>query len=124
MSGAGRLAGKTVLIVEDEYFLADDASRLLAGEGAKVLGPFRDEQRGLEALAVAAPDCAILDINLGRGPAFELADALSGRGVKLLFATGYDREVIPARFADAVRLEKPISAEALLAEVCRLCGRA
>ena len=33
------LTGRRVLVVEDEYFLADDLSRALAQLGADVLGP-------------------------------------------------------------------------------------
>lgn len=39
---------------------------------------------------------------------FQLADRLSERKVPFLFATGYDRSVIPVRFDDVIRCEKPI----------------
>lgn len=43
--------------------------------------------------------------------AYTLADALRGRGVPVVFATGYDRGAIPERYADVPLCEKPIQPE-------------
>ena len=39
----------------------------------------------------------------------------------LAFYTGYDRAMMPAEFADAARLEKPVETERLRTVVGRLC---
>ncbi|MCC2976735.1 response regulator [Sphingomonas sp. PL-96] len=99
-----------ILVVEDEYLLADELALELADEGAVVLGPVSNISRALALLdEEARPDGAILDINLGGEPAFPLADALINRGVPLVFTTGYDARAIPERFAGIPRCEKPIS---------------
>jgi hypothetical protein len=47
------LAGRRALIVEDEYFLADDLTQILADYGAEVLGPVVTSGVELGALIVA-----------------------------------------------------------------------
>lgn len=104
-----RLAGCNILIVEDEYYLADDARTVLLDKGADVLGPVatvEDAKRRIDAEPTI--DAVLLDINLRGELAFDVADALKRRGIPFLFVTGYDRAAIPDRFGDAPTLRKPI----------------
>jgi CheY-like chemotaxis protein len=67
MSSAGLsvLAGRRILVVEDEYFLADDIHHALAQLGAEVVGPVPTLRGALEVLADESRiDAAVLDINL------------------------------------------------------------
>ena len=99
-----------ILVVEDEYLLADELALELADEGAVVLGPAPSVKRALGLLeGEASLDGAILDLNLGGEPAFPVADALIDRSVPLIFTTGYDAGAIPERFAHIPRCEKPIN---------------
>ena len=119
MSG---LHERCILVVEDEYYLAKDVQQTLHGAGARVLGPFPRKQDALAAMEHDRPDCAIIDVNLGGGADFELADALRTRGVPFLFFTGYDGEMIPDRFADVKRLEKPVDTDGLVRAAGAICG--
>jgi ActR/RegA family two-component response regulator len=112
-----------VLILEDDYFFADDARRALDAAGARVQGPFREPVGALAAADARKPDCAVLDINIGPGPDFTLARALRARGVPFVIVTGYDADVIPNELADAPYLCKPTSKHAVVNAVVRLCGR-
>jgi CheY-like chemotaxis protein len=109
------LEGSRVLVVEDEYYLADDARSVLSDAGAEVLGPVATVA---DARALIAGDPAIdgvlLDINLRGEMAFEVADDLNSRGIPFAFVTGYDHAALPERFSCATRLEKPVSPEQLL----------
>jgi hypothetical protein len=69
----------------------------------------------LAALEQTVLDGAILDINLGGEMAFPVADALMARGIPFIFATGYDAQVIPLRFTDVKRCEKPMASEQICA---------
>jgi DNA-binding response OmpR family regulator len=124
MTPAGpKLKGLSILVVEDDYYLADDASRALARAGAKVLGPCA---RAAEAMALAdreIPDCALLDVNLGGGPDFAAARALASLGVPIVFMTGYDARVIPHDLAAARCLQKPAESSRIVAAVSMTCGR-
>jgi DNA-binding response OmpR family regulator len=111
-----------VLVVEDDYYLAHDAQRALEDAGATVLGPCARMGDCMSILECNSPDCAVIDINLGSGPTFEIPAWLRDHGIPFVFLTGYDADVIPADFADVARLEKPIAASQLLEAVQRLCS--
>jgi CheY-like chemotaxis protein len=108
------LTGRRVLIVEDEYFLADDIARALAQLGAEVLGPVATREEALDLLSTGERiDLAVLDINLEGESVFPVADTLIEQGVPFLFATGYDQTAIPAQYQQVPRWEKPFAPEAL-----------
>ena len=117
MAGAGSsaLAGRRILVVEDEYFIAQDLLFLLQEVGAEPVGPVPTLQQGLDlAAATEDLDGAILDVNLGGEMVWPLVDMLRRRGVRTVLATGYSDLVIPARYADLPRCEKPARSRDLL----------
>jgi CheY-like chemotaxis protein len=101
------LAGQRVLVVEDEYFLADDLVQSLTRLGAAVLGPVSSAAAALSLLDSGQPDLAIVDINLKGDISFAIADAMAARNLPFIFATGYDEAAIPGRFSDRPRWQKP-----------------
>jgi CheY-like chemotaxis protein len=108
------LSGRRVLIVEDEYFLADDLARSLARLGGEVVGPVPTREQALGLLSGPERiDLAVLDINLRGESAFPIADALAERGVPFLFATGYGQEAVPERFRHRPHWEKPFDPDDL-----------
>jgi CheY-like chemotaxis protein len=108
------LTGRRVLVVEDEYFLADDLGRALTQLGAEVLGPVATREEAFELLASGERiDLAVLDINLQGESVFPVADTLLEQGVPFLFATGYDQTAIPLQYQQVPRWEKPFAPEAL-----------
>jgi CheY-like chemotaxis protein len=114
MAEPGGLHGKRLLLVEDDYMIATDLARALAEEGAAVVGPAGSVADALALIAGgAALDGAVLDINLGREPAYPVAAALRERGVPFVFATGYDAWIIPEPFRDVPRCEKPVDMRTL-----------
>jgi DNA-binding response OmpR family regulator len=115
------LSGLAVLIVEDEFYLADDLASALDEMGAEVLGPFGRLEDACRQIEDAKPiDLAILDIDLVGERVFPAAELLRARGAPFLFATGYDADVIPARFSEVPRLEKPTAAADVIAHLERL----
>lgn len=103
------LAGLSVLVAEDEFFVAEDLVYALEERGAHVIGPAATVARALD-LVESTPDlaAAVLDINLKGEMIFPVADALLARGAPFVFATGYDDSILPERFARVVRCEKPV----------------
>lgn len=118
-----QLEGCRILVVEDEYLIADDMRGALLDAGAEVLGPVPTLDAAM-SLVAAEPrlDAALLDINLGGTMVFDLADTLTSRSVPFVFATGYDDSAIPDRFADVPRLEKPVKPREVLAALGPLLG--
>src|SRR5689334_21715663 len=103
------LAGKTVLVVEDEYFAAIDLCLELQRLREVVVGPTPSLGKALDLIrSTPHIDGAVLDINLGGEMVFPAADLLGERGVPFLFTTGYDRSMIPPRFSGVLRCEKPV----------------
>lgn len=103
------LSGMNVLVVEDEYLVAEELAHGLEGCGAHVIGPFSTVADGLRLLdhAPMPVGAAVLDIKLADEMVFSVADRLALQEVPIVFCTGYDRDVLPLRFAGARLIQKP-----------------
>lgn len=67
------LSGYRVLVVEDQFFLADDLVYALDGLGADVVRPVPTLAEALAMLRAGTPiDAAVLDVNLLDGLCFPL----------------------------------------------------
>ena len=109
------LSGCRILVVEDEYLLADELQAELEDAGAVVIGPVGD-LAGATALIRAERriDGAILDANLTGEMVFPAADLLIERGITIVFTTGYDASILPSRFEGASLCEKPINMKRII----------
>lgn len=113
-----------ILVVEDEYFLADDIRKALEGVGLLVAGPVGSEAEALKVLDGEPVDCAVLDINLHGRMVYPLARQLRDRNVPILFVTGYE-EAEPDQGCDDVELlRKPFETETLMRCIDRLIPEA
>lgn len=124
-AGAGPLSGRRVLVVEDEYFLADDIVRALQSLGARVVGPFGELQEATNNLiddGDALLDAAIVDINLQNEMVFSLARVLRARKIPFVFTTGYDKTPVETEFQDVRLWEKPLDISAMTRELTSLIG--
>ncbi|MDF0490195.1 response regulator [Sphingomonas sp. H39-1-10] len=119
---APSLEGCSVLVLEDDFYLADDIAEALRRAGARVLGPFANAAGALASLRGARPDLAVLDVNLGAETSIEVGRGLRGDGVPILFATGYDASALPPDLADAAYLPKPVNMTALVSRLRDLRG--
>lgn len=110
-----------VLVAEDEYFLATHTARLLESAGAIVVGPISSLTALREQVSAKSFDAALLDIRLDQDLIFPIADMLLQAGIPLAFLTGYDREVVPERFASVPICQKPCGDEVIVRMVAALC---
>jgi CheY-like chemotaxis protein len=101
------LAGKRVLVVDDDSLLALDLEVFLEGEGCVVVGPAPSVDAALALIAAAPPDAAILDLDLGGQTSAPVADALAAADVGFLFISGHSLSRLPTRHADRRLLAKP-----------------
>ena len=114
--GESILLGRRILVVEDEFFLADDLRQILRGQQAEVLGPVGTIANALKLISDdEAIDCVVLDVNLCGQVAYPISAALRRRRIPFVFTTGYGGGQIPAEFSTIVRLEKPVEPAALIA---------
>lgn len=117
------LEGIRVLIVEDDFYQALDMSECLTAAGAEVVGPAGQAGRVADIISDQSFDAAVVDINLGTGPDFDIARTLRERNVPFLFLTGYDLETIPADLAATPRVQKPVRSAEVLQGLIRLIRR-
>ncbi len=117
------LAGKRLLLVEDQLVIAIDVERMLAEQGAAAVDTAATAGEALQLLRRNPPDLAVLDVNLGTGTSMPVAEALAERGVPFVFATGYgDSVMIPEMFKSVPVVRKPYSEDGLVAALSRIAG--
>lgn len=114
------IAGKRVLVVEDEALIAAMVEDMLTELGAVVVGPASTIAKGLALAGTEMIDAALLDVNVRNERIDPVADVLTGRGIPVLFATGYGARA----FVDDARqvrcIEKPFTQEALRDGLARI----
>ena len=98
---------KRILVVEDEYFLADEVRQKLTGLGAVVVGPVATVTDAMDLIDCSDIDAAILDVHLGDEFVFPVADRLDELDIPFVFATGYDPAFIPVAYGGFALCEKP-----------------
>jgi DNA-binding response OmpR family regulator len=109
-----------ILVVDDEPLISMLVEGWLKELGCEVVGPARSLQDGLDLVAHAELDGAILDVNLAGESSLPLANALRLKGVPVAFATGDSGLDEDAGFTDPILLNKPFMFEDVKAVVGRL----
>ena len=102
-----RLAGRRILLVEDELLIAMTVEVVLRDEGCAIVGPIARVEPALKAAREETLDAAILDVNLAGDRIDPIAQALAERKIPFVFTTGYDRSMLPAKHANRPTLAKP-----------------
>ncbi|RUX01482.1 MAG: response regulator [Mesorhizobium sp.] len=103
-SGVRNLRGVRLLIVEDEWLLADDLARYFSNMGAVILGPAATLEQA--AIHTQTAEAAILDIDINGRRVFPIADQLLRRGVPFVFFSGVGDITIPEHLRCASNLWK------------------
>ena len=84
----------TVLLVEDELFVALDLQDTIENAGFSVDGPYISVASAMSALGSVLPDCAILDVRLADGEVYPVAEALAAAGIPFIFHSGHALSLI------------------------------
>ncbi len=112
---ADALRASRVLVVEDEALIAMQVESVLADAGCELVGPATGVAEAVGLVTAAAPQAALLDVNLGRERSYPVADLLAAGGVPFVFCTGYAGATeLPERFAGARVLPKPLDPDELV----------
>ncbi|WP_372013275.1 response regulator receiver protein [Tistrella mobilis] len=106
-----------VLVLEDDFYLAETLSDDIRSCGDTVVGPFADMDEAIRH--VAAAQVAILDVRIRDLASFPVADSLVLGRVPFVFLTGYDNDIFPDRFAGRPVYQKPHHARTLLDDLHR-----
>lgn len=105
---------KSILIVEDEIFVAMDIERILAEAGYHVTAIAADRESALEHAGVA--DIAFVDINLRdgqTGPA--IACEMARAGTKVFYVTANPAQIDPVAETAIGFIRKPFTDDAIRA---------
>lgn len=108
------LAGKRLLVVEDEPLLAMNIAEQLEDAGAHIVGPVGTTVQALSLIEEFRLDGALLDANLAGYPVGDIAASLALKDIPFVFVTGYGKDALPADFRDVELLAKPFDADALV----------
>jgi CheY-like chemotaxis protein len=111
------LAGRHILLVEDEFLIVEAMEEWLSRAGAEVVGPVPSVEQALDLIEEEgnALDAAVLDVNLGVGmTVYPIADRLNELGVPYLFTTGDVRIIDHPAHRERPRLDKPVTRAQLL----------
>lgn len=101
------LAGRRILVVEDESYVAALLEDMLEEIGCEVVALAASVEEGLVLAGSLAVDAALLDVNLAGREVFPVAESLRDRRIPLVFSTGYGTAAIPAQWNGAPILAKP-----------------
>ena len=117
------LNGARIVVVEDEYYLAEDLAGALKGAGAEVIGPVGSIGHAQELLEAGGFDGALLDMNLRGELGFSLARQLQAADVPFVIVSGYSSGALPPELGGVPRLEKPINPADAVDALARMIGQ-
>lgn len=116
------LAGKRILIVEDESLVAELVADIADDMSAERVGIAATVGQALKSLAAEPWDLAVLDYNLQGTPSWPVAEALRARGIPYLMVSGYGHELVTD--PNTPLLAKPYSVADFVAAIRRICTTA
>lgn len=117
MAGAvASLEGLRILVVEDNFLVAEVVRDMLEANGCVIVGPVARLDEGVQLATHEALDGAVLDVNLNGERCYPIARALRDRGVPYLFLTGDndDSAMVPNELQPVRHLSKPVFATHLV----------
>ncbi len=107
------LQGRSVLLIEDSWLIAQGYKSLLEISGMVVVGPVATVAGAERLLLEQSPDMAIVDINLQGSMSYDLIDRMLDRRIPVVVISGND--VLPAVAAKVdIVLTKPVGGSALM----------
>ncbi len=121
ISGAVRLQGVRVLVVEDDALLLMELEAILANAGAEVVGVCRTVADGVAAAQQDGIAAAVLDVRIGRDTIAPVARQLASRGTPFVFYTGQvGSDPAIAEWRDHAIVAKPANAATIVSAVAGL----
>ena len=106
------LQDRRILIVEDEYAIAESLVAALEALGSAVVGPAPSVDKALATIdREPLIDVAIVDINLRGVMAEAVADRLMAGNIPFVFTSGYGADILRNRYPGIKNCQKPYTIE-------------
>ena len=116
------LEGKRILVVEDDYLLAEAVCEVLRHAGALPIGPVGNAALAIKAASTEALDGVLLDVKLQDTNGLKVADYLRSKKVPFLLSTVYLKEALHAGLRAAPQIAKPASPSDLVEAAVAVFG--
>lgn len=113
----------SVLVAEDQPYIALDLAFAVEDAGGKVVGPASGCAEAVALLATGIVGAAIVDVNLDDGDCAPLVEVLVGRGIPFIVHTADLPQALAARFSNLVVRSKPCPAASLVAHLETLLAK-
>ena len=101
----GALAGRSILIVEDEPLIALEVHAAFNAAGASIVCA-ANRKEALRIISLPGLSAAVVDMNLGEHDCSDVCKRLSDSGIPFVFYTGDARADILQKWPDAPILTK------------------
>lgn len=102
-------ASLRVMILEDDYFQAQDLAAQVEDLGGEVSALIASAAEAMMSLASETPPTvALVDLELRDGTSLQVADLLLSHGVRLAMMVSHGRRPLPERYARVPQLDKPV----------------
>jgi CheY-like chemotaxis protein len=111
-----------ILVVDDDPMIAMLLADWLSELGHEPLGPAYNSASALSLIETSRPDAAIVDVSLGAGSGYTVAECLAKREIPFVFATGHVS--LDSRFVETCVLVKPFefaAVQTIVGEMTRGC---
>ena len=114
------LAGKRVLIAEDEPMIAMDHATLLVQAGAEIVATCTTVSGAVDCVRETAIDVAAVDYMLADGNSEPLQTALKRKHIPFVVVSGYPRPLVRTEPGQEI-LHKPVTSDVLCGRVEAAC---
>ncbi len=112
------IKGLRVLVVEDDFDVAESLRAVLVKAGCEVVGPVSTVEAACDLAKNTPLDAAVLDIALSPGTSAPVARSLLYRGCPFVFVTGFSNvDMLPEELRGYRVLLKPVDGETLRAAI-------
>ncbi|MER9207380.1 response regulator [Mesorhizobium sp. M0771] len=116
------MTASRILVVEDEWLVAEEHRAILEEAGFAIAGPVPSVARAKKLIESEVISAAVLDIGLGGETSAALVPLLAQRGIPFVFVSGYTASDIPQDLRHHKMLSKPVWAAALFEAVRNMLG--
>ncbi|MVA38027.1 response regulator [Agrobacterium vitis] len=113
-----------ILVVEDEWLIAEDYAAVLSNAGHTIVGPCPSVKAALAILDLHTVDAAFLDMELLDEKSFAIGERLKELSIPFTFLSGYEARELPNTLRGQLVLAKPVEHAVLLAAAKRMCATA
>ena len=105
------LSNKSILVVEDEFFIGSNLEQILQSAGANTV-LVNNAEDALKHIYKTTFDVVILDVHLQDGSTYPVADELRRKSTPFMFISGY--LTIREGYDDIPFLDKPFTEDTVL----------